>query len=108
VAQATPRLSRGAAKLKCEGEDRRKRWPRRNDENPEEAESQESNGLRWGGSPTGYGLHGWSKALKPRRTMIFQKTSEWKTVATKNGKRATAPKGVRLPAKEQSSEGKTP
>lgn len=55
--------------------------------------------------PAGYGLHGRSKTLKSRRTVIFQTTSEWKTAVARNGKRVTTPQGVRLSEEEQGSEG---
>lgn len=52
-AQATPRLSRGAAEPKCVQEGRRRRWPWRSGESPGEAESQESIGLTAGRQPRG-------------------------------------------------------
>jgi hypothetical protein len=53
VAQAKPRLSRGAAELECEREGWRRRWPWRSGENPGEAESQESIGPTAGRQPRG-------------------------------------------------------
>jgi hypothetical protein len=58
-----------------------------------------------GGSPAGYGLTGRSKALQLRRTVIFQITSEWRTAVSINGKRATTPRGVRLPGRSKALKG---
>jgi hypothetical protein len=54
-----------------------------------------------GGSPAGYGLDGRRNTLKLRRTAIFRKTSEWRTAVSRNGRRVTAPEGVRLPARSK-------
>jgi hypothetical protein len=107
-AQATPRLSRGAVKPKCGREGRRKRWPWRSGESPEEAESQESIGLSAGRQPRGVRTHRAEEDSAAAENHDLPDTSEWRTAVSRNGMRVTAPRGARLPEEEQGSVGRTP
>jgi hypothetical protein len=59
-----------------------------------------------GGSPAGYGLTGRINTLQLRRTVFFQKTSEWRNAVSRNGKRVMTPKGARLPGRSKALKGK--
>jgi len=104
-AQATPRLSRGAAKPKCGREGRRKRRPWRSGESPGEAESQESIGLSAGRQPRGVRTRRADQDPVAAENRVLPDTSEWRNAVSMNGTRVMAPRGARLPGRSKALKG---